>query len=399
MSSLSSTWQKTVPLSNHSCLNSRVCCRWMMVRLLQRVWIPAKMTAEPSRWRSWWRRWHVSGKSWKIKIKSSHGSLINSIRNRQWDATVISISLGSEVRGEHIMINPLRRCGDHPIITLLLYLLLSSLPGSASTRLHLVPACLNADKPQILQPISRIPNEPLIQGKLARTVPIGGRSDACTGGEQPPMPCPPSPCAHPILPPARDPRVESKSLPDPEEMSRLLSTHLRIQDINECDSPGAGEQIARPTPESHQNKLLQTPHPLSLFSPRVLQPPRLHRRVTLSALPVGGCSRSNPKSRLSVNYKAQQQQQQLPPSPSRGLPCFSAENHIILHGQPSQAWPVVIRREANPEHNASVSLGISTRLPKPKIHWVSAAAIDTDKATSLNAWLHMRLALDGVFCG
>lgn len=272
------------------------------------------------------------------------------------------------------MINPLRRCGDHPIITPLLYLLLSSLPGSASTRLHLVPACLNADKPQILQPICHIPNEPLIQGRLARTVPTGGRSDACAEGESPPTPRVPAPCADPILPPARDPRVESKSLPDPEEMSRLLSTHLRIQDNNESDSPGAGEQIARPTPESHQNKLLQTPHPLSLFSPRVLQPPRLHRQVTLSALPVGGCSGSNPKPRLLVNYKAQQQLP--PPPPSRGLPCFSAENHIILH---------VARREANPEHNSSVSLGI-TRLAKPKIHWVSAAAIDTDKATSLNAW-------------
>ncbi len=39
------------------------------------------------RWRNWWRRWRISGKSWKIKIESSHGSLINSINNL-WAITI-----------------------------------------------------------------------------------------------------------------------------------------------------------------------------------------------------------------------------------------------------------------------------------------------------------------------
>lgn len=207
-------------------------------------------------------------------------------------------------------------------------------------------------QPQILQPISHIPNEPLIQGKLARTVPTGGHNDTCTEEERPPMPCPPAPRTDSI----GVPHVEPKSLPDPEELSQLLSTHLRIQDNNENDSPGAGEQIARPTPESHENKLLQTPHPSSSFSPRVLQPPRLHKRVTLPALSIGG---GNPKPGPSVKHKLQQI---LPPPPSRGLPCFSAGNHVVTRGR------LVVRSEADPQQNASVPLGVSTRLPKPKIH-------------------------------
>lgn len=244
--------------------------------------------------------------------------------------------------------------------------------------LNTVLFCL--PQPQILQPNSHIPNEPLMQGKLARTVPTGGHNDACTEGEHTPTSCPPVPCTNP---PFGDPHVESKSLPDPEELSWLLSTHLRIQD-NESNSQEAGEQIARPTPERRQKTLLQTPHTLP-FSPRFLQPPRLHKRVTLPALHIGGSSGSNPKPGPSVNHKAHQL---LPPPPSRGLPCYSAGNHVVTRGRLSQPWPAVVRREADPKHNASVPLGISTRLAKPKNHWASAAAIDTDKATSLNAWSH-----------
>ncbi|XP_059376382.1 serine-rich coiled-coil domain-containing protein 2-like isoform X1 [Carassius carassius] len=209
--------------------------------------------------------------------------------------------------------------------------------------------------PQILQPISHIPKEPLIQGKLARTVPTGGHNDAWTKEEWPPTSCPPAPCTDPILPPDKDPHVELKSLPDPEELSRLLSTHLHIQDNNENDSPEAGEQIVRLTPESHQSKLLQTPHPSSSFSPRVLQPPHLHRRVKLPALSIGGGSGPNPKPNL-------------PPPPSRGLPCFSAGNHVINRGRLSQPWPAVVRSETDPQCIASMPLGVSTRLAKPKTY-------------------------------
>ncbi|KTG03388.1 hypothetical protein cypCar_00017600 [Cyprinus carpio] len=209
--------------------------------------------------------------------------------------------------------------------------------------------------PQILQPISHIPNEPLIQEKLARTVPTGGHNDACTEEEWHPTSYPPAPCTDPVLTPTKDPHVELKSLPDPEELSRLLSTHLRIQDNNENDSPGAGKQIVRLTPESHQSKLLQTPHPSSFFSPRVLQPPRLHKRVTLPALFIGGGSGSNPNPHGG-------------PPPSRGLPCFSAGNYVVTRSRLSQPWPAVVRSEADPQRNASVPLGVSTRLAKPKIH-------------------------------
>lgn len=216
------------------------------------------------------------------------------------------------------MINPLRRGGGRPIIITLLHpLLLYSLPGSASTRLHLVPACLNADKPQILQPINRIPDS-LIQGRVARTVPTGVRSDAGEGS--------------PAFPSTTGvPRQESRSLPDPEELSLLLSTHLRIQDNHECDS-----QIVRPIP----NKVLRTSTP-SFSSPLFLQRPRLHKRVTVPALPVGGSSEAKPGPTMNHNAKP------LPP-PTRGLPCISSGNRRETRGLSFKPWPPVVKTETVP---------------------------------------------------
>ncbi|XP_051578987.1 serine-rich coiled-coil domain-containing protein 2-like isoform X1 [Myxocyprinus asiaticus] len=230
--------------------------------------------------------------------------------------------------------------------------------------------------PQILQPISHIPNEPLIQGRLVRTVPTGVPSDACTVVQRSPASCPAS-CTRIVPSPAlnttRGPHMDSRSLPDPEELSQLLSTHLRIQDNHKSDSHGTGEQIMRPTQDNLQNKL-QTPHPLSFFSPRVLQPPHLHERITLPALPLEGGRGVNPKPGPTLNHKVK-----LLPPPTRGLPCFSARNHVSSWGFMPQLWPPLVRRDSDPiegvadpgillEHKASVPLSVSTRLAKPKIN-------------------------------
>lgn len=188
-------------------------------------------------------------------------------------------------------------------------------------------------QPQILQPISHTPNDSLIQERVARTAPTGDRSDAWPAAEMSFASCT---SVLPSLAPRISgvPHKESRSLPDPEELSQLLSTHLRIQDNHKSDSQQNGEHVVRSTPHNRHNNVQRTSP--SFFSPRVLQGPRLHRRVTLSALPQGGGREANPK--LAPNAM---NATQLPP-PSRGLPCVSSGN---LDGMLSQPWPPVVRRE------------------------------------------------------
>lgn len=199
-------------------------------------------------------------------------------------------------------------------------------------------------QPQILQPISHIPNDSLIQGRVARTAPTGDRSDAYPPGERTPVSNFPAPLTSVVPSPAprmaEVPHKQSRSQPDPEELSQLLSTHLRIQDNRKSDSQQNGEHIVRPTPHNRHNQVQSMS--LSFFSPRVLQGPRLHRRFTLSALPQGVTTEANPKlAPNAMNAK------QLPP-PSRGLPCVNSGNRDRSLDVLSQPGPPVVRRETVP---------------------------------------------------
>ncbi|XP_056623414.1 serine-rich coiled-coil domain-containing protein 2 isoform X1 [Triplophysa dalaica] len=198
--------------------------------------------------------------------------------------------------------------------------------------------------PQILQPISHIPNDSLIQGRVARTAPTGDRSDACPPRERTPVYHFPAPLTSVVPSPAprmaEVPHKQSRSQPDPEELSQLLSTHLHIQDNRESDSQQNGEHIVRPTLHNRHNRVQSMS--LSFFSPRVLQGPRLHRRFTLSALPQGVTTEANPKlAPNAMNAK------QLPP-PSRGLPCVNSGNRDRSLDVLSQPRPPVVRRETVP---------------------------------------------------
>ena len=119
---------------------------------------------------------------------------------------------------------------------------------------------------------------------------------------------------------------------DPDKQSHLLCTHLHRlgfrapQVVNARDSPASAAQSAaqhewRAPTATLQNSV--TPRTDGSTCPRMLQPPRLHKRVSLPALKPGGTSGfASLKPRCSLGLLASRTKQ-LPP-PSRGLPCFNA---------------------------------------------------------------------------
>ncbi|XP_030643350.1 serine-rich coiled-coil domain-containing protein 2 [Chanos chanos] len=260
-------------------------------------------------------------------------------------------------RGHAVSTSLLLEC--HPVLELCCPFL-SSLTGSVSTRGLPVPACPNANRPQILQPYIHTHNELHTQGKLAKLVPTGVHSELSVV---------PMACKAPY-PPSVEASVTSQSsqpLPDPEELSILLSTHLRIYDnhenlghaqevsVKEKPAPKLlsrpGDETERASPEiPHASP--KAPHSLTQFTPRVLQAPRLHKRVFLPALPLGEASGAwvEGKSMLKPGSTANHKPRQLPP-PSRGLPCFSAGSPpVILAPTRSllpRSRPLVGSRELN----------------------------------------------------
>lgn len=119
---------------------------------------------------------------------------------------------------------------------------------------------------------------------------------------------------------------------DPDELSHLLSTHLHCpgsgapQGVNARDSPASAAQSAaqherRAPAENPQNSF--TPKSAGSTCPRMLQPPRLHKRVSLSALKSGGSGGFASLKPGCSSGPLANRTKQLPP-PSRGLPCYNA---------------------------------------------------------------------------
>ncbi|XP_067466564.1 serine-rich coiled-coil domain-containing protein 2 isoform X1 [Thunnus thynnus] len=180
--------------------------------------------------------------------------------------------------------------------------------------------------PQILQPFNPCLNEHLHQGRLVKTPPTEGRSDltrsSTEGGARLDADCP------------VEGRMAKLSGPtDPNELSHLLSTHLRRpsfgtpQGVTARDSPAA----AAPQPATQlewrtpavilQNSV--TPRSAGSTCPRMLQPPRFHKSVSLPALKPGGTGGFAPLKAGCSSGPLVNRTKQLPP-PSRGLPCFNA---------------------------------------------------------------------------
>ncbi|XP_048125240.1 serine-rich coiled-coil domain-containing protein 2 isoform X1 [Alosa alosa] len=234
--------------------------------------------------------------------------------------------------------------------------------------------------PPVLQPSSTSPSRPHTTGSLARTAHTGDRSDLRPAGVE----------SHgqsaSTLELDGAVTTALRSLPDPEELSVLLSRHLKIHD-SEAPPPsrprslGHPPSLERPPGEGAlqgSRSLTQLP-----LSPRVLQPPRVHKRVSIPVLTQGDSSRASSdcvaKPSLKPGFAANSRQlKQLPP-PSRGLPCFNSGPQgggpslaTMLLGQPK---PLGLRREPthiqvekdtglSPRTRTLVPINLLTRFPK-----------------------------------
>ncbi|XP_063047385.1 serine-rich coiled-coil domain-containing protein 2 [Engraulis encrasicolus] len=230
----------------------------------------------------------------------------------------------------------------------------------------------------------------------------------------------------------------SMSLPDPEELSLLLSTHLKIHDTHALSPPpprpphtapaaipsssrrscplsghlpclerpgrlsgagaaagaGGGAGLGQGALQGSESKSLTQ---LSVLNPRVLQPPRVHKRVSIPLLLPGetasasvSLSESLPSLRSSSSsappLKASlcssslnlRQLRQLPP-PSRGLPCFNAGpqalgpslgSMVMVQAQSKLPALGLVRRERNPTTATAAGVGEGDAgllvLPGPK---------------------------------
>lgn len=261
----------------------------------------------------------------------------------------------------------------------------SSPPGRASTRGRPAPACPSADRLQILQPSSPSHHEHLTQERLVKTALTEGHSDPQrrrSRGDG-------SPCTdsdRPARSPARG--VDTPPVPNPDKLSVLLSTQLNI---NDREGPGTNPSPTQglPAASSPATGALSRPDegqrasPEGPGCPRVLQRPRLHKRVSVPALPQRYANGSLLRSG-SVGLLANHRTKQLPP-PSRGLPCFNsgpqAVGPSLGRGVLAQPCTLGVRRDlgsTSPPSLEMLDLGllrarvlvppILSRLPKPKIH-------------------------------
>ncbi|XP_014010229.2 serine-rich coiled-coil domain-containing protein 2 isoform X2 [Salmo salar] len=243
----------------------------------------------------------------------------------------------------------------------------------------------NSHALQILQPSSPSHHEHLTQERLVKTALTEGHSDPQrrrSRGDG-------SPCTdsdRPARSPARG--VDTPPVPNPDKLSVLLSTQLNI---NDREGPGTNPSPTQglPAASSPATGALSRPDegqrasPEGPGCPRVLQRPRLHKRVSVPALPQRYANGSLLRSG-SVGLLANHRTKQLPP-PSRGLPCFNsgpqAVGPSLGRGVLAQPCTLGVRRDlgsTSPPSLEMLDLGllrarvlvppILSRLPKPKIH-------------------------------
>ncbi|XP_059215287.1 serine-rich coiled-coil domain-containing protein 2 isoform X1 [Centropristis striata] len=179
--------------------------------------------------------------------------------------------------------------------------------------------------PQILQPFNPCLNEHLRQGRLVKTPPTEGRSDLTRSRSE-------EGTHIDADRPLEDLMADVSGPENPDKLSHLLSTHLRRpgfgapQGVTARDSPASATQSAA----QHERRVPAvvpqssvSPKSAGSPSPRMLQPPRLHKRVSLPSLKPGGIGGfASLKQGCSLGPLGNRTKQ-LPP-PSRGLPCFNA---------------------------------------------------------------------------
>ncbi|CAL8254833.1 unnamed protein product [Lota lota] len=192
----------------------------------------------------------------------------------------------------------------------------------------------HSQTPPVPQPSSLCPSQHLHLERLAKP-PTAAPSDSweqeeearSVGGRE-------TASASPMA--GDDLRRADRSTPDDDELSLLLGTRLHLLDDSGAGTPrgggarGSPPRLAAPsgpaperrppaeTPACSGPRPVSSPFPSFCLSssacPPMLQPPRLHKRVSVPVLPPGAGSQ-----RLPANPGAG-----LLPPPSRGLPCFDA---------------------------------------------------------------------------
>ncbi|TKS85792.1 Serine-rich coiled-coil domain-containing protein 2 [Collichthys lucidus] len=182
---------------------------------------------------------------------------------------------------------------------------------------------------QILQPFNPCLSEHPRQGRIAKTPPTEGRSDLSRSR-------PEEGTQKDADSPLEDLMADASGSANPDELSHLLSTHHLHRPGSEAyarDSPASAAQSAGQHGWKAPAATLQNPVPprsAGSACPRMLQPPRLHKHVSLPALKPGATGGFvSPKSGCSLGTLANRTKQ-LPP-PTRGLPCFNASPQRLAH--------------------------------------------------------------------
>lgn len=241
-------------------------------------------------------------------------------------------------------------------------------------------------QPQILQPINPCLNEHPPQGRLVKSPPIEGRSDHTRWGSKQGTHIDADSSVKCLM-------ADVSGPVDPDELSHL-STHLHHpgsaapQGVTARDSPASAAQHERRAPAvTLQNSV--PPRSVGSNCPRMLQQPRLHKRVSLPALR-SGCTGGLASMKPGCFFgPLANQPKQLPP-PSRGLPCFNAGPQVqapsICHTsllQPHRASNLCRdpqctdsslgkcdQRTLKHPESAKILVPLSrSSLPKPKIPW------------------------------
>ncbi|XP_056148093.1 LOW QUALITY PROTEIN: serine-rich coiled-coil domain-containing protein 2 [Lampris incognitus] len=196
--------------------------------------------------------------------------------------------------------------------------------------------------PRILQPFNPCLNEHFQQERLVKTPLTEGHSDPKRRGSRDRGPH--INTATPSGALATDVSGAAGTLaPDSEKLSLLLGAHLHVLDHLGSSIPQeaiardrwtsavqSGVDLGQTTDETLPNS--GAPSSDVLMHPRVLQPPRLHKRVSVPALLPGRASGSTPlKAGCFSGCLGNPRAKQLPP-PSRGLPCFNSGPQAQLPG-------------------------------------------------------------------
>lgn len=178
----------------------------------------------------------------------------------------------------------------------------------------------SSPQPQVLQPFNLFLSQHPQRGRPVKTLRTGDRSDFVKSrpededGDR-----------------SVNDRMTTVSRPvDPNKLSHMMSTHLPYpagsQGVNARDCPASEAQSAGQNEDRVPATMPQssvTPRSAASTCPRILQPLRLHKHVSLPAFKPGSTGGIT-SLKTGCSFKPLANQTKPTPPPSRGLPSFNA---------------------------------------------------------------------------